>query len=96
MKKQNYDSLTVTPIDKRQNGDAEYALYSVELCGKCRYLLSARLHHQAELELLGGRREDALEFFSSLCENQVSCEHLSNVADDYRYLLMTEQKYVKY
>ena len=83
----NTKEVAIKIIVEKKDGDREYALYSVNARGAEKYLLCISDINCSDAEMIGGSARQAKDFFIMLSDYGASCEHLADLADDYRKML---------
>ena len=79
--------VEIRKIEQRRAGECDYALYVLNAEKTEKYLLCVSDTVCGDAELVGGSAQQAKELFRLICDNQASCDHLADIADDYRKLL---------
>ena len=77
------ESVSIAALKEQEMEECRYSLYSFSLEGVEKYVISAETEDQVDFQMVGGTREQAEALFKCICEGRVSCEHLSDVAEDY-------------
>lgn len=78
------DGVVVTTLKEERTEMCGYTLYSLSIGGIERYLINATSDGDTDIQMVGGTKAQAEELFQRICDSEISCHHLEDVADDYR------------
>ncbi|MBO5203680.1 MAG: hypothetical protein J6B72_03600 [Clostridia bacterium] len=79
----NTEQGTISTINERKAGNRTYRLCSVSLGGLKKYILYMRDGAEEELSLVDTDKDSAEALFDAVVSNELSCEHLADVAADH-------------
>ena len=77
------DGVTVVTLKEENVSGCKYSLYCFSIGESEKYIISSISDRDNDIQMVGGTEEQAVKLFECICYNQLSCDHLADIANDY-------------